>query len=103
MHAVKVSTSLSGAPVTPLPFPTLQLRQRTVHPDKEHVKRRKQPEQIGQPLLVLNDVIHDQIVAGLGEADTERWNPSKTVGRMCAQSSSPFRMRAMGKALDSRR
>jgi hypothetical protein len=67
MHGVKVRASLSDAPVTPVPFPTLQLWQRTVHPDKEHVKWRKQLDQIGQPLLLLNDVIHDEVVPGLGE------------------------------------
>src|SRR5262244_4263867 len=67
MHRVKVRASLSGAPVTPVPFPTLQLWQRTVYPDEEHVKWRQQLDQISQPLLLLNDVIHDQVVAGLGE------------------------------------
>src|SRR5215468_1535419 len=56
MHGVKVRASLSGAPVTPAPFPTLQLWQRTVYPDKEHVKWRQQLDQIGQPPLLLNDV-----------------------------------------------
>ena len=77
MHGVKVPASLSGAPVTPLPFPTLQLWQRTVHPDKKHVQWRKQPDQIGQPLLLLNDVIHDQVVAGLGEGWQTAMEPVK--------------------------
>ena len=67
MHGVKVRASFSDAPVTPVPFPALQLWQRTVHPDKEHVKRRKQLNQIGHPLLLLNDVIHDEVVSGLGK------------------------------------
>ena len=67
MHGVKVRVSVSDASVTSVPFPTLQLWQRTVHPDKEHVKRSEQLDQIGHPLLLLNDVINDEAVACLGE------------------------------------
>jgi hypothetical protein len=38
-----------------------------VHPDEEHVKGSEQLDQIGHPLLLLNDVIHDKVVTGLGE------------------------------------
>ena len=62
MHGVKVRASLSAAPVIPVPFPTLQLWQRTVHPDKEHVKGGEQLDQIDHPLLLLNDVIHDKVI-----------------------------------------
>src|SRR5215470_1302925 len=77
MHGVKVRASLSGAPVTPVPFPTLQLWQRTVYPDEEHVKWRQQLDQISQPLLLLNDVIHDQVGACLGEGWQTAMEPVK--------------------------
>src|SRR5499427_9727216 len=77
MHGVKVRASLSEAPVTPVPFPTLQLWQRTVYSDEEHVKWRQQLDQISQPLLLLNDVIHDQVVAGLGEGWQTAMEPVK--------------------------
>ena len=77
MHGVKVPASLARAPVTPVPFPPLQLWQRTVHPDKEHVERRQQPDQVGQPLLLLDDVIYDQIVARLGEGGQTAMKPVK--------------------------
>src|SRR5262249_59830601 len=77
MHGVKVPAGLTGAPVTPLLFSTLQLGQRTVHSDKEHVKWRQQLDQIGQPLLLLNDVIHDQVVAGLSQGWQTAMEPVK--------------------------
>jgi len=77
MHGMKVCASISDAPVAPVPFPTLQLWQRTVHPDKEHVKRSEQLDQIGHPLLLLNDVINDKVVPGLGEGWQAAMEPVK--------------------------
>src|SRR5262249_15836498 len=77
MHGVKVCASLSRAPGTPLPFPTLHLCKRTMYPDEEHVKWRQQLDQISQPLLLLNDVIHDEVVAGLGEGWQTAMEPVK--------------------------
>ena len=66
MQCVEVLYGAADRPVTPRRFPSHQVRQRRVYTDETQFEWRQQCRKLTMPALCVEDVLDDQVVAGLG-------------------------------------
>ena len=62
MRSFEVYSSLTYPAVAALKFPSLELRQRTMHAYEEHINMAEQAEESIHPCLRLNDMLYDEVV-----------------------------------------
>jgi hypothetical protein len=69
MGPLVVHFCLTNSPVTTLTLTALELRQGTVNSDKEDIEMGEEAQESIHPVRCFDNVLNDQIVAGLGQ----RW------------------------------
>jgi hypothetical protein len=68
MRRFEVRLSLADPSVTPFKLPPLELWQRAVDPNKEHIEVAEQAQESTHPGIRLNDVLDDEVVASCGKS-----------------------------------